>query len=161
MQNSLERLFDGVISSLHHAVLPEIDDPYAQLQLLATLELLANLAGAVDWRDEPVEELFAAAGRVVATAHEAGMADHAEVVALVDLLDAGTGHTSGTDRSTQLAGHVAALDESLADAPASEAIDRVRDAIVTFARCEQEDAFEKMRTAHRRRRAAVESPTAG
>lgn len=156
MQNSLERIFDGVISSLHHAVLPEITDPYARSQLVATIDLLANLAGAVDWQEEPVEEMSAAARRVVAAARDAGMVDNAEVAALSELLD-----STGATGSSQLADRVVALEESLVDAPAGRTVDRVRDAIVAVARCEQEHAFEKMRVAHRRRNAAVESTTAG
>lgn len=50
MQNSLERLFEGMQEALRDFVLPEVDDPYARAQVTATIELLGNLATRVQWR---------------------------------------------------------------------------------------------------------------
>ena len=63
MQNSLERLFDGLVVSLRESVLPEVGDPYARAQVAAAIEVLANLAGRVEWRcsalAEEIEQLRA------------------------------------------------------------------------------------------------------
>jgi hypothetical protein len=50
VQNSLERLFEGIANSLHENVAPAVDDPFAKAQVAATIELLANLAARVEWR---------------------------------------------------------------------------------------------------------------
>ena len=52
MQNSLERLFEGIATSLREDVAPAVDDPYAKAQVSAAAELLANLAARVEWRAE-------------------------------------------------------------------------------------------------------------
>ena len=58
MQNSLERLFDGIATSLRENVAPVVEDPYAKAQVAATIELLANLAVRVEWRaDLLLEEI--------------------------------------------------------------------------------------------------------
>ena len=56
MQNSLERLFDGIATSLRENVAPVVDDPYAKAQVSATIELLANLAVRVEWRADLLRE---------------------------------------------------------------------------------------------------------
>jgi hypothetical protein len=50
VQNGLDRLLDGIAVALREDVLPEVDDSFARSQLLAAGELLANLAGRVEWR---------------------------------------------------------------------------------------------------------------
>ena len=58
MQNSLERLFDGMATSLRENVAPVVEGPYAKAQVTATIELLANLAVRVEWRaDLLLEEI--------------------------------------------------------------------------------------------------------
>jgi hypothetical protein len=59
MQNSLVRLFEGIVSSLRESVLPAVEDPYARSQVLAAIELIGNLGARVEWRSDQVEELFA------------------------------------------------------------------------------------------------------
>ena len=49
MQNSLERLFDGMATALREDVLPNVADPYGRAQVLATIELLGNVAARVEW----------------------------------------------------------------------------------------------------------------
>lgn len=67
MQNSLERLFAGVASSLQEDVLPAVEDPYVRSQVLVSVELLANLAKRVEWRcaelRKEVEAIRAVIGR--------------------------------------------------------------------------------------------------
>lgn len=58
MQNSLERIFEGMQEALREHVLPEVADPYARAQVSAAVELLGNLATRVEWRvDHLVEEI--------------------------------------------------------------------------------------------------------
>ncbi len=44
MQNSLDRLFEGISISLRDSVLPALSDDFAQAQLSAAIEILGNLA---------------------------------------------------------------------------------------------------------------------
>lgn len=50
LQNSLDRLFEGMAASLHETVVPALDDPFAKAQAVAVAELLGNLATRVEWR---------------------------------------------------------------------------------------------------------------
>ena len=56
VQNSLERLFDGIATSLRENVAPAVEDPFAKAQVAATIELLANLAVRVEWRADLLRE---------------------------------------------------------------------------------------------------------
>lgn len=56
MQNSLERIFEGMQEALRDSVLPEVDDPYARAQVTAAVELLGNLATRVEWRADHLAE---------------------------------------------------------------------------------------------------------
>ena len=56
MQNSLERLFGGMIDSLRDVVLPDTDDVYARAQLSACIEILANLSTRVEWRRSHLDD---------------------------------------------------------------------------------------------------------
>jgi hypothetical protein len=49
MQNSLERLLQGMAETLARTVAPATDDPYASAQAMAAAELLLNLAERVTW----------------------------------------------------------------------------------------------------------------
>lgn len=68
MQNSLERLFDGLAASLRDTVAPAVADPYAKAQVLAAVELLNNLASRVEWRRDQILAEIEAARRVLAAA---------------------------------------------------------------------------------------------
>ena len=57
MQNSLDKLFDGLASALRDAVLPVVDDDYAHRQLTAAIELIANIATRVEWRRDHAADL--------------------------------------------------------------------------------------------------------
>lgn len=58
MQNSLERLFEGIAAQLIDVVVPELKDSYARAQVLAAVELLRNLAIRVEWRCADLRELI-------------------------------------------------------------------------------------------------------
>jgi hypothetical protein len=50
IQNSLERLLEGIAAALRREVAPALDDAYARSQALAAAELIENLAARVEWR---------------------------------------------------------------------------------------------------------------
>jgi hypothetical protein len=56
VQNSLDRLFEGLATSLREDVAPAVEDPYARAQVSAAIELLANLAVRVEWRADLLRE---------------------------------------------------------------------------------------------------------
>jgi hypothetical protein len=56
VQNSLERLFDGIAMSLREDVAPAVGDPYGRAQVAAAIELLGNLAVRVEWRSDLLRE---------------------------------------------------------------------------------------------------------
>ena len=70
MQNSLERLYDGIATSLREDVAPAVDDPYAKAQVSAAIELLANLAVRTEWRSCLLREEIDRVRAVLETAHE-------------------------------------------------------------------------------------------
>ena len=70
MQNSLDRLFDGIAVSLRENVAPAVDDPFAKAQVAATIELLANLAVRVEWRADLLREEIERIRTVLETAPE-------------------------------------------------------------------------------------------
>ncbi len=49
IQNSLDRIFGGLVSALLDEVAPHVSDPYAHAQVLAAADLIANLATRVQW----------------------------------------------------------------------------------------------------------------
>jgi hypothetical protein len=76
VQNSLERLFDGIATSLRENVAPVVEDPYAKAQVAATIELLANVAVRVEWRADLLLEEIERIRVVLETAPErAGVLD--------------------------------------------------------------------------------------
>jgi hypothetical protein len=69
MQNSLERLLDGMAAALVEVVAPGLgDDPYARGQALACAELLRNLAPRVEWRCGDLAEVVRRARALLAQA---------------------------------------------------------------------------------------------
>jgi hypothetical protein len=49
VQNSLERLFEGLENTLRNIVAPTITDPYILSQLTAAAEVIGNLSTRVEW----------------------------------------------------------------------------------------------------------------
>jgi hypothetical protein len=68
VQNSLERLFEGIATSLREDVAPAVEDPYGRAQVGAAIELLANLAVRVEWRGDLLHEEIAHVRAVLGTA---------------------------------------------------------------------------------------------
>jgi hypothetical protein len=70
VQNSLDRIFDGIATSLRENVAPAVEDPYAKAQVAATIELLGNLAVRVEWRADLLREEIERIRAVLETAPE-------------------------------------------------------------------------------------------
>lgn len=49
LQVPLTRIFEGVVETLADDVAPHVADPYAKSQVMAAIELMANLATRVEW----------------------------------------------------------------------------------------------------------------
>lgn len=60
MNNSLERLFAGVIDSLGSEIIPRLDDEFARGQAYAIVDLLNNLRPRLDWAMAPLATQIAA-----------------------------------------------------------------------------------------------------
>lgn len=70
MNNTLDRLFAGLISSLHGEIIPRLDDEFARGQAYAAMDLLNNLRPRIDWAVGPLAEQIAtqlAAAQRIAT----------------------------------------------------------------------------------------------
>lgn len=86
IQNSLERLFEGMVEALREDVLPAVGDAYARSQVLATAELLGNLATRVEWRSADLAELVAEIRTALAEADRAAPPGVPELAAARRLL---------------------------------------------------------------------------
>jgi hypothetical protein len=60
MNNSLDRLFAGLIASLNGEIIPRLDDEFARGQAYAAMDLLNNLRPRLDWAVGPLAEQIAA-----------------------------------------------------------------------------------------------------
>lgn len=54
MNNSLERLLEGIATALRRDVIPRLDDEYATGQALAVIDLINNIKPRVDWAVAPL-----------------------------------------------------------------------------------------------------------
>ena len=57
MQNSLERIFEGLESTLRDIVAPTITDSYILTQINSVAELIGNLSSRVEWRSDQLLEV--------------------------------------------------------------------------------------------------------
>ena len=60
MNNSLDRLFAGIVASLGSEIIPRLDDEFARGQAYAIVDLLTNLRPRIDWAVGPLAEQIAA-----------------------------------------------------------------------------------------------------
>jgi hypothetical protein len=68
MQNSLERIFEGLCATLRDVILPEVSDPWVQIQVEAAAGVLSNLAVRVEWRCRDLADEVSATRAVLAAA---------------------------------------------------------------------------------------------
>lgn len=57
MQNSLERIFEGLESTLRDIVAPTITDSYILTQVTSVAEIIGNLSSRVEWRADQLLEV--------------------------------------------------------------------------------------------------------
>jgi hypothetical protein len=60
VNNTLDRLFAGLIASLQREIIPRLDDEFARGQAYAAMDLLNNLRPRLDWAVGPLAEQIAA-----------------------------------------------------------------------------------------------------
>ncbi len=60
MNNTLDRLFAGLVTSLQREIIPRLDDEFARGQAYAAVDLLNNLRPRLDWAVAPLAEQIAA-----------------------------------------------------------------------------------------------------
>lgn len=56
MNNSIDRILDGILVTLKTEVLTRLTDEYARGQVLSAIDLLANLKPRIDWAMGPLRE---------------------------------------------------------------------------------------------------------
>lgn len=56
MNNSLDRLFEGIIGTLRQDVIPHVGDSYARGQAVAVIDLLNSISHRIEWVREPILE---------------------------------------------------------------------------------------------------------
>lgn len=54
MNNSLERLVEGIIATLRTDVIPNVSDDYARGQAIGVIDLLNNIAPRLEWEHAPL-----------------------------------------------------------------------------------------------------------
>ena len=52
MNNSLNRLIDGIVIALEREIIPRVDDAYARGQAFAVMDLLRNMRPRLQWSRE-------------------------------------------------------------------------------------------------------------
>lgn len=118
MNNSLDRLFAGLIASLRDEIIPRLDDEFARGQAYAAMDLLNNLRPRIDWAVGPLAEQISAqlatAQRIAALAPE-----HALPEALQAAPQPATGEALRRYRDA-LDEHLCRVLDSLPQAPAAQ-----------------------------------------
>lgn len=65
MNNSLERLVEGIIATLRTDVIPNVSDDYARGQAIGVIDLLNNIAPRLEWQRAPLMKAVEARREVV------------------------------------------------------------------------------------------------
>jgi hypothetical protein len=66
MNNSLERLVEGIIATLRTDVIPNVSDDYARGQAIGVIDLLNNIAPRLEWEHAPLLRALDARRDVIA-----------------------------------------------------------------------------------------------
>ena len=66
MNNSLERLVEGIIATLRTDVIPNVGDDYARGQAIGVIDLLNNIATRLEWEHAPLLRALEARRAVIA-----------------------------------------------------------------------------------------------
>lgn len=62
IQNSLDRILDGMVAQLRDVIAQELPEGYARAQALAMAEMLGNLGTRIEWRCDQLAEVVELAG---------------------------------------------------------------------------------------------------
>ncbi|MDB5551243.1 MAG: hypothetical protein JWL86_1227 [Rhizobium sp.] len=65
MNNSLERLVEGIIATLRTDVIPNVNDDYARGQAIGVIDLLNNIAPRLEWQRLPLMKAIEARRAVI------------------------------------------------------------------------------------------------
>jgi hypothetical protein len=104
MFNSLDRLLDGIATTLRDEVAPRVDDDYVRAQAHAAAELLAHLAEHVEWRCDQLRVEIDAARAALGIDDDPStqITDNHELIVIHDaLLTAVAGLQRSTSVSTE------------------------------------------------------------
>lgn len=66
MNNSLERLVEGIVATLRTDVIPNVGDDYARGQAIGVIDLLNNIATRLEWERLPLLRALEARRSVIA-----------------------------------------------------------------------------------------------
>jgi hypothetical protein len=66
MNNSLERLVEGIVLTLRVHVIPNVSDAYARGQAIGVIDLLNNIAPRLEWARAPIAEAVAERRKAIA-----------------------------------------------------------------------------------------------
>ena len=147
IQNSLDRIYEGMIDTLRDTVAPTVDDPYVKAQVLAISELLGNLATRTEWRSADLAETVRRTRAVLAEADEAAPGDQAELAKARQLL--AETEPDPTDNATLVAArasHLAALGDVQAWLGATSGHEDLRASVGAFTVELLDDEMARVRT---------------
>ncbi|UVC08857.1 hypothetical protein IHQ71_27700 [Rhizobium sp. TH2] len=65
MNNSLDRLVEGIIATLRIDVIPNVTDDYARGQAIGVIDLLNNIAPRLEWQRAPLMKAVEARRKVI------------------------------------------------------------------------------------------------
>jgi hypothetical protein len=68
---SLERLFEGIVTTLRADVIPSVGDAYARGQAVGVIDLINNIAARVEWARAPALESVREKRRLLSSVAEA------------------------------------------------------------------------------------------
>jgi len=118
VNNTLDRLFAGLVASLQGEIIPRLDDEFARGQAYAAVDLLNNLRPRLDWAVGPLAEQvaaqLAAAQRIAAVAPEHALPQELEAVPQAATGEALRRHRDALDE------HLCKVLDRLAQAPAGQ-----------------------------------------
>jgi hypothetical protein len=133
IQNSLERIYEGMVTTLRETVAPDVDDPYVKAQVLAMSELLGNLATRTEWRSADLADSVTRIRSLLTEADRQAPAGQPELAAARRLLAASPPDQSDNDGLVAArTSHLAALGGVQAWLGAAPGFDELRSAVDRF-----------------------------
>ena len=151
IQNSLDRIYEGMIGTLRDTVAPTVDDPYVKAQVLAMSELLGNLATRTEWRTADVVDVTERVRILLAEADRLAPREEPNLVAARRLLEEGTGpdRLDATDATALVdarGAHLAALGGVQAWLGTTDGFEALRAAVDSFTVALLDEEMARVRT---------------